>query len=550
MDRQLWQAFAGKSVHIHTVGSEVYYFVQGHVEQATYIPSLSQSVLSNPATKCLVTGTDFHADSLSDEVCIKLNLHPIRPGRDESVVVSRFGRCDDNGGERDKIESFAKILTSSDANNGGGFSVPRCCADSVFPPLNYQADPPVQTLSITDVHGVVWNFRHIYRGTPRRHLLTTGWSKFVNHKKLIAGDSVVFAKNLRGDMFVGIRRASTSITRAISGGDCGRWNSQNGGARCSLEENCSGDGGTKVFSRRNIGKLPAEAVANAAELAAQFKPFELVYYPRAGRSEFVVQVEKVNKSKNYQWYSGTRVKMAMETEYSKMTWYQGTVTSASVPEHGPWMGSPWRMLEVTWDEIDALQSAKYVSPWEVELATPTPPIQPPLHPAKKFRGLPKSGMLNGEAELFSPLMNFVDSTMEQFNPSLLNLNSFPAGMQGARQKLFCESRLFNPCKEMTPLTCDESSMSELNAAKTMQMVSTDLLIGSVQFDTLSSDSQASVLSFATGTAENQNCCNSAKAGVNSIQLFGQVIYMNPPVENGLENGVSTNDGGKNLNQSA
>ncbi|KAG7020200.1 Auxin response factor 17, partial [Cucurbita argyrosperma subsp. argyrosperma] len=398
MDRQLWQAFAGKSVHIHTVGSEVYYFVQGHVEQATYIPSLSQSVFSNPATKCLVTGTDFHADSLSDEVCIKLNLHPIRPGRDD------------------------------------------------------------------------------------------------------------------------------------------------------LEENCSGDGGTKVFSRRNIGKLPAEAVANAAELAAQFKPFELVYYPRAGRSEFVVQVEKVNESKNYQWYSGTRVKMAMETEYSKMTWYQGTVTSASVPEHGPWMGSPWRMLEVTWDEIDTLQSAKYVSPWEVELATPTPPIQPPLHPAKKFRGLPKSGMLNGEAELFSPLMNFVDSTMEQFNPSLLNLNSFPAGMQGARQKLFCESRLFNPCKEMTPLTCDESSMSELNAAKKMQMVSTDLLIGSVQFDTLSPDSQASVLSFATGTAENQNCCNSAKAGVNSIQLFGQVIYMNPPVENGLENGVSTNDGGKNPNQ--
>lgn len=345
MDKQLWRAFAGKSVHIHTVGSHVYYFVQGHLEQATYTPSLSRSVLYNPATKCLVTGADFHADPITDEVCLKLNLHPIRRGEDGSEALPRFGCCDDGAGKRDEFASFAKILTSSDANNGGGFSVPRYCADSIFPPLNYQADPPVQTLSITDVHGVVWNFRHIYRGTPRRHLLTTGWSKFVNHKKLVAGDSVVFAKSPRGDMFVGIRRATAA--RAIAGGDCGRWNSQIGGVRYSVEENRSGDGGREGFSRSSIGKLPAEAVANAAELAAQFKPFELVYYPRAGRSEFVVQAEKVNESMNYQWYSGIRVKMAMETEdSSKTTWYQGTVTKASIPEHGPWTGSPWRMLEV------------------------------------------------------------------------------------------------------------------------------------------------------------------------------------------------------------
>ena len=55
----------------------------------------------------------------------------------------------------DKIFSFAKILTPFDANNGGEFSVPQFCADSIFPPLNYQAEPLVQTLSVTDVHGVV-----------------------------------------------------------------------------------------------------------------------------------------------------------------------------------------------------------------------------------------------------------------------------------------------------------------------------------------------------------------------------------------------------------
>ncbi|CAD6247477.1 unnamed protein product [Miscanthus lutarioriparius] len=40
-----------------------------------------------------------------------------------------------------------------------------------------------------DVHGVESTFRHIYRSTPRRHLLTTGWSNFVNNKKLLTGDS-------------------------------------------------------------------------------------------------------------------------------------------------------------------------------------------------------------------------------------------------------------------------------------------------------------------------------------------------------------------------
>lgn len=341
MDPKLWRAFAGNSVQIHTVGSQVYYFTQGHVEQSSSAPCLSRSVLSNPATKCLVTAAHFNADPLTDEVCIKLNLHPF--GHGGEVPVLPLAGSDDNSGEGDRVVSFAKILTSSDANNGGGFSVPRFCADSIFPPLNYLADPPVQTLSITDVHGVVWNFRHIFRGTPRRHLLTTGWSKFVNNKKLVAGDSVVFAKNSRGDMFVGIRRA----TKGNTGGDCGRWHSQIGGVRYSAEENRSGEGGREVFSRNGIGKLPAEAVANAAELAAQFRPFEVVYYPRAGWSEFVVKAETVDKALSYYWSSGLRVKMAVDTEdSSKTTWYQGTVTSVSIPEHGPWRNSPWRMLQV------------------------------------------------------------------------------------------------------------------------------------------------------------------------------------------------------------
>ncbi|KAL6269346.1 hypothetical protein ACE6H2_026257 [Prunus campanulata] len=51
----------------------------------------------------------------------------------------------------------AKTLTASDTSSHGGFSVPRHAAEDCFPPL------------------------------PQRHLLTTGWSAFVNKKKLVSG---------------------------------------------------------------------------------------------------------------------------------------------------------------------------------------------------------------------------------------------------------------------------------------------------------------------------------------------------------------------------
>ncbi|KAI3737415.1 hypothetical protein L2E82_27417 [Cichorium intybus] len=44
-------------------------------------------------------------------------------------------------------------LTQSDANNGGGFSVPRYCAETIFPKLDFTADPPVQTILAKDVMG-------------------------------------------------------------------------------------------------------------------------------------------------------------------------------------------------------------------------------------------------------------------------------------------------------------------------------------------------------------------------------------------------------------
>ncbi|XP_061365333.1 auxin response factor 17 isoform X2 [Gastrolobium bilobum] len=542
LDPKIWRACAGASVQIPTLHSRVYYFPQGHIDQASSPPNnLSPLLLSRPFILCRISAVQFLADSITDEVFAKLLLHPLT---DYSVAPPRLLPPPPPSDDDDKVVSFAKILTPSDANNGGGFSVPRFCADSIFPPLDFDADPPVQNLSVTDVHGVAWEFRHIYRGTPRRHLLTTGWSKFVNSKKLVAGDSVVFMKNPRKEMFVGIRRATR-----FSSCDGARWSFQVGGVRNRAEEKPQEEEVKKDgFSRNGKGKLSAKAVAEAAELAAQNLPFEVVYYPRTGWSDFVVKAEIVDEAMSVVWTPGMRVKMAMETDdSSRMTWFQGTVSSVSVPDNGHWRGSPWRMLQVTWDEPEVLQNAKWVSPWQVELVAATPPLHTPFPPTKKFRAAQGPVVLtDGEGDPFS-MTGFTNSTMRHLNQTLLSYGTFPAGMQGARHDLFSASNFPNFSVDNSRL-CMGNSFGN-NTVPRLKSLSTDLNVGSFQSDDLSPDSQHSSLhSFGTEFVRNHSC-NSTKSGSVSFQLFGAVIHAEQPVESGSHGtGCTEDDSSKGCNE--
>ncbi|KAG4140822.1 hypothetical protein ERO13_D06G041200v2 [Gossypium hirsutum] len=525
VDLRIWRACAGSSVQIPTVNSIVYYFPQGHVEQSCgSTPLLSSLVLSRPLIPCVVSDVHCLADPRTDEVFIKLFLVPVEPSRLPNQFLDVNGEVEDP----DKIVSFAKILTPSDANNGGGFSVPRFCADSIFPPLDYNADPPVQTLTVTDIRGGVWEFRHIYRGTPRRHLLTTGWNKFVNQKKLIAGDSVVFMRDCNGKMFIGVRRA---LKRGEGGGDSGRWREPTGG------------GATKGDGR---GRMTAEVVVEVAERAAKGLPFEVVYYPRPGWTDFVVRAELVEAGLNIYWAGGTRVKMAVETEdSSRMTCFQGTVISGALSDSGPWIGSPWRMLLVAWDELD-LENVRRVNPWQVEIATSLP-LQSSFPLAKKSKFSQESGLADAEGEIMFPMTGLTNSTMRYMNPSLLNYNSFPAGMQGARQNHFHVQGLTNHMSENTPMMSTDASSSNYWVPK-LKRISTELNIGSSQSDNLSPDSQSSMVSFGTEFTENAGC-NLSKVGVNSFQLFGKTIHMKEPGGSMFGNvGSMEDDSGKRYDE--
>ncbi|XP_017982693.1 PREDICTED: auxin response factor 10 [Theobroma cacao] len=448
LDPQLWHACAGSMVQIPPVNSKVFYFPQGHAEHSLSSVDFSSSPQIPAFVICRVASVKFLADTETDEVYAKIMLIPLSNSEldlEEDAVLGGGSNGSDNV---EKPASFAKTLTQSDANNGGGFSVPRYCAETIFPRLDYTADPPVQTVIAKDVHGEIWKFRHIYRGTPRRHLLTTGWSTFVNQKKLVAGDSIVFLRAENGDLCVGIRRAKRGIGNGPESGTPG-WNSGLGNG------NCVGPyGGFSAFLRedeskimrngnlgcggnlRGKGKVRPEAVLEAVALAAGGQPFEVIYYPRASTPEFCVKASGVKAAMRIHWCSGMRFKMAFETEdSSRISWFMGTVSSVQVADPIRWPNSPWRLLQVTWDEPDLLQNVKRVSPWLVELVSNMPAIHlSPFSPPRKKLRLPQHLDLPLDGQFLMP--SFSGNPLGPSSPLHCLSDNAPAGIQGARHAQF------------------------------------------------------------------------------------------------------------------
>jgi hypothetical protein len=311
VDSDVWLACAVPLSRLPAVGSQVYYFPHGHAEQC---PAPLPAPLPTPHLfPCTVTAVRLAADPGTDEVLAEISLQP-GPHRDDR------GSADDANTATNTMVYYAKQLTQSDANNGGGFSVPRYCADVVFPKLDFEADPPVQNLLMRDTVGNHWQFRHIYRGTPRRHLLTTGWSKFVNAKLLVAGDTVVFMRRTDGELLIGLRRAPRYPVRQAQATQT----PQQQQPRCNAR-----------------ARVQPEKVVEAARLAAEGSPFSVAYYPRLGAGEFVVPRKEVEDALAFTWEPGMQVRtQVMDAEDARRTeWASGTLKDLHA--------NMWRALEVS-----------------------------------------------------------------------------------------------------------------------------------------------------------------------------------------------------------
>ncbi|KAH7534077.1 hypothetical protein FEM48_Zijuj04G0199100 [Ziziphus jujuba var. spinosa] len=173
--------------------------VDGHIPNYPSLP---------PQLFCQLHNVTMHADVETDEVYAQLTLQPLTPQEQKDTFLPMELGIP----SKQPTNYFCKTLTASDTSTHGGFSVPRRAAEKVFPPLDFAQQPPAQELIARDLHDVEWKFRHIFRGQPKRHLLTTGWSVFVSAKRLVAGDSVLFIWNEKNQLLLGIRRATRPQT--------------------------------------------------------------------------------------------------------------------------------------------------------------------------------------------------------------------------------------------------------------------------------------------------------------------------------------------------
>ncbi|CAN8244900.1 unnamed protein product [Cochlearia groenlandica] len=359
--RELWHACAGPLVSLPREGERVYYFPEGHMEQleASMHQGLEQQMPSfNLPSKilCKVINIQRRAEPETDEVYAQITL---LPETDQSEPISPDVPVQEP--EKCKVHSFCKTLTASDTSTHGGFSVLRRHADECLPPLDMSQQPPWQELVATDLHNSEWHFRHIFRGQPRRHLLTTGWSVFVSSKKLVAGDAFIFLRGENEELRVGVRRHMRQQTNIPS----------------------------SVISSHSmhIGVL-----ATAAHAITTGTIFSVFYKPRTSRSEFIVSVNKYLEAKNQKLSVGMRFKMRFEGEEAPEKRFSGTIVGVQENKSSVWHNSDWRSLKVQWDEPSSVFRPERVSPWELEplVANSTPSSHPPPQRNKRPRppGLP------------------------------------------------------------------------------------------------------------------------------------------------------------------
>ncbi|KAJ8749370.1 hypothetical protein K2173_018859 [Erythroxylum novogranatense] len=394
LNSELWHACAGPLVSLPPVGSRVVYFPQGHSEQvaASTNKEIDAHIPNYPSLPpqliCQLHNVTMHADVETNEVYAQMTLQPLslQEQKDILLLPAELGSP-----SKQPTNYFCKTLTASDTSTHGGFSVPRRAAERVFPPLDYSYTPPSQELIARDLHDNEWKFRHVFRGQPKRHLLTTGWSVFVSAKRLVAGDSVLFIWNEKNQLLLGICRANRPQAVMPS----------------------------SVLSSdsMHIGLLAA-----AAHAAATNSRFTIFYNPRASPSEFVIPLAKYVKAVYHTRISvGMRFRMLFENEESSVRRYMGTITGISDLDPVRWPNSHWRSVKVGWDESTAGERQPRVSLWEIEPLT-TFPMYPSHFPLRLKRpwpsGLPSFHGQDGDLSINSPLLWLQGGLGDQRIPSM------------------------------------------------------------------------------------------------------------------------------------
>ncbi|KAL0716422.1 hypothetical protein Bca4012_065744 [Brassica carinata] len=337
---QLWKLCAGSLFDLPKVGEKVYYFPQGHIEEAIFFYFLLVTSINGelcqlkPAFNipskilCNVFSIKLKVETTTDEIYAEIFLSP-----DTSEVEIPTPNYENN---IQNIKYFTKVLSASDTSKKGSFVLNKRHAIECLPPLDTSHLTPSQEISAKDIHGREWKFNHTLRGTPQRHLFTSGWNEFAKEKELVVGDSFVFLRGENGESRVGIRKVAHHKQDNIP---------------------------SSLISKESMHHGIIATALNAIKSKCMFVVF---YKPRS--SQFLVNFHKFIDGVNKKFSIGSRFLMKFEgRDFNEIRYYGTIVKVRDFSVH--WKDSEWRNLEVQWDEAATIPRPDKVSPWEIEHLT-------------------------------------------------------------------------------------------------------------------------------------------------------------------------------------
>ncbi|KAE8681609.1 Auxin response factor 2 [Hibiscus syriacus] len=378
---ELWHACAGPCVYVPRVGEKVLYFPQGGCMHESRWDNGNAHLQLPSKILCSVIHVHLKVEHCTDEVFAQITLLP-----DAEQDVQALERMNYRSLPRKAYpQFFSKKLTPSDTSTHGGFSIPKRLADEgCLPLLDMSQQTPQQELVAKDLHGSKWRFRHIFRGQPKRHLLTSGWSTFLSSKKLIAGDTCIFLRE-NGELRVGIRRATKVPSRTS----------------------------TSIISGHS---MQLGILASAFHAFSTRSMFTVYHRPWSGSSEFIISIDQYMKSARIDYSVTTRFRMQFDGEECGEQRASGTIVSIEDTDHIRWPNSEWRCLKAQWDpRTGAILLPERVCPWNVEPMGFTKKKLYILHnrkkartddsPSSEFSSLPTDGMwhdsINHESQSIS-----------------------------------------------------------------------------------------------------------------------------------------------------
>lgn len=317
-DLRRWVACAVALDRLPAVGSEVYYFAQGHAEQW---PSIAAPQDANPMFPCRVTS--IQRFTAGEEPYARISLvpadHGIHPAADPRP-------------NPDSFLFFPKPLQQADIQRSY-LAVPKVCVNALFPEIQVGSD--MQAIQMSGLDGDTYHFQHKVYG--RKNHLMGAWDQFIANKEPDIGDTVLFVRRSDLSFLIEVRRQNPVVDHGV--------------------------------------QQPVEELEQSSQLAAQGAAFTVTYYPgRGSDSPFVVPRGAVDEAMGKQWESDMEVRVRPRD----LVLYADEPHGAAFPTTGTIRAvtpdQVWRNLQIDLDGSSSSSASATKNMWEVEAVRAHPPL--------------------------------------------------------------------------------------------------------------------------------------------------------------------------------